>query len=81
MDDDDFWSKQLICAPEHENHNLFHLDCLINGKVGSFIIDSGSCTNVFNFSLADSLNLQTHKHRHPYKLSWSNDDGIWVRKQ
>jgi len=31
---------------EQQKENIFHTRCLINDKVCSMIIDSGSCTNV-----------------------------------
>ncbi|XP_021727437.1 uncharacterized protein LOC110694575 [Chenopodium quinoa] len=67
---------------DEQKSNLFHSKCLINGKVCSFIIDSGSCTNACALSMVDSLQLPTRKHPQSYKLSWFNDDnGVWVKKQ
>ncbi|XP_010678245.1 uncharacterized protein LOC104893810 [Beta vulgaris subsp. vulgaris] len=66
---------------DEQRTNLFHSNCIIKGKVCPFIIDSGSCTNVCDVYMAEALNLQMRKHPNPYKLSWLNDDSIWVRKQ
>uniref|UniRef100_A0A803MAX1 Gag-pol polyprotein n=1 Tax=Chenopodium quinoa TaxID=63459 RepID=A0A803MAX1_CHEQI len=78
--------RSLISAPEDgfdtQRCNLFHSNCLVKDKVCSFIIDSGSCTNVCALNLAESLQLPMRKQPHAYKLNWLNDDGgVWVRKQ
>lgn len=35
----------------------------------------------YALSIIDPLKFPTHAHPQPYKLSWSNDDGICVKKQ
>jgi hypothetical protein len=49
---------------------------LVQSKVCSLIIDSGSCVNV------SKLNLCFVKHAKPYRLQWLNDGGeVKVTKQ
>ncbi|KAL2934119.1 Nostrin [Bienertia sinuspersici] len=67
---------------DEQRSTIFHSKCLINGKVHSFIVDSGSCTNVYAMSLVDEHNLATQKHPNPYKLNWLHDDnGVLVRNR
>jgi len=40
---------------EQQKENFFHTRCLINDKVCSMIIDSGSCTNVASVTLVRKL--------------------------
>jgi hypothetical protein len=40
---------------EQQRENIFQTRCLINDKVCSMIIDSGSCTNVASVSFALAL--------------------------
>ncbi|XP_010519239.1 PREDICTED: uncharacterized protein LOC104798746 [Tarenaya hassleriana] len=58
-----------------QRENIFYTRCVVKDKVCSFIIDSGSCTNVANNSLVEKLGLLTQKHPKPYKLQWLNDSG------
>ena len=44
---------------EQQRENIFHTRCLINDKVCSMIIDSGSCTNVASVTLVRKLGLNT----------------------
>ncbi|XP_057418510.1 uncharacterized protein LOC130712707 [Lotus japonicus] len=75
-----------IQPKEHEDaeqrDKIFHTRCLINEKVCSMVIDSGSCTNVASTLMVEKLNLPTKKHPNPYRLQWLNDCGdIRVTKQ
>ena len=58
---------------EQQRENIFHTRCLINDKVCSMIIDSGSFTNV---ALVRKLGLNTIKHVRPYQLQWLNACGV-----
>ncbi|XP_024014507.1 uncharacterized protein LOC112088457 [Eutrema salsugineum] len=58
---------------EDQRENLFHTQCLVQGKVCSLIIDGGSCTNVASTSMVDKLGLETRKHPHRYNLRWLNN--------
>ncbi|RDY00745.1 hypothetical protein CR513_16037, partial [Mucuna pruriens] len=51
------------------------VECHINDKVYSMIIDNGSCTNVAGTLLVEKLNIQIEKHPNPYRLQWLNDCG------
>jgi len=61
---------------EPQRENIFHSRCLINNKVCSMIIDSGSCTNVTSVTLVKKLGLNTVKHEKPYQLQWLNECGV-----
>lgn len=61
---------------EQQRENFFHTRCLINDKVCSMIIDSGSCTNVTSVTLVRKLGLNTIKHERPYQLQWLNECGV-----
>jgi hypothetical protein len=61
---------------EQQRENIFLTRCLINNKVCSMIIDSGSCTNVASVTLVRKLGLNTIKHERPYQLQWLNECGI-----
>jgi len=61
---------------EQQRKNIFHTRCLINDKVYSMIIDSGSCTNVTSVTLVRKLRLNTIKHERPYQLQWLNECGV-----
>jgi hypothetical protein len=61
---------------EQQRKNIFHTRCLINDKVCSMIIDSGSCTNVVSVTLVRKLGLNTIKHERPYQLQWLNECGV-----
>jgi len=62
---------------EQQRENIFHTRCLINDKVCSMIIDSGTCTNVANVTLVRKLGLNTIiKHERPYQLQWLNECGV-----
>jgi hypothetical protein len=39
---------------EQQKENIFHTRCLINDKICSMIIDSGSCTNVASVTWLES---------------------------
>lgn len=53
-----------------QRKNLFSSRCTINGKVGTFIIDSGSTENVIAESAVPKLDLVIEPHPSPYKLGW-----------
>ena len=61
---------------EQQKENIFHTRCLINDKVCSMIIDSGSCTNVASVTLVLKLGLNTVKHEMHYQLQWLNECGV-----
>ena len=67
---------------EQQRENIFHTICLINDKVCSMIIDSGSCTNIASVTLVKKLGLNTIKHERPYQLQWLNEcDVVRVNRQ
>nr|XP_027186283.1 uncharacterized protein LOC101514004 [Cicer arietinum] len=67
---------------DSQKENIFHTRCLLDGKVCSLVVDSGSCTNVASTRLVTKLGLKTIKHPRPYKLQWLKDDvDILVDKQ
>ena len=53
---------------EKQRENIFHTRCLINDKVCSMIIDSGSRIKVASVTLVRKLGLNTIKHEKPYQL-------------
>jgi len=53
-------------AKDEQRENMFHRRCTIQGKVCSFIIDSGSWSNIASSSLIKKLGLQTSVQPHPY---------------
>ena len=61
-----------------QTENIFHSRFLIEGRLCSLIIDSGSCTNVMSERMVEKLNLKTTLHAKPYKLQWLSDDGEMV---
>jgi len=61
---------------EQQKENIFHTRCLINDKVCSMIIDSGSCTNVVSVTLVRKLGLNIIKHERPYQLQWLKECGV-----
>jgi hypothetical protein len=61
---------------EQQRENIFYTRCLINDKVCSMIIDSGSCSNVASVTLVRKLGLNTVKHETPYQLQWLNECGV-----
>ena len=44
---------------DSQRENIFHSRCLIEGKVCSLIIDSGSCTNAVSARLVEKLGIKT----------------------
>jgi len=67
---------------ESQKENIFHSRCLINNKLCSLIIGSGSCVNVASSRVVDKFGLKTILHAKPYKLSWLSEEGeIKVDKQ
>ena len=61
-----------------QRENIFHSRCLIEGKVCSLIIDSGSCTNVVSARLVEKLGMKTSPHPWAYKLQWLSEHGELV---
>ena len=53
---------------DEQRLNVFHLRCMVKGKVGSLIIDSGSSTNIAFLIMVEKLNLQAMTHPHPYNI-------------
>ena len=51
---------------ESQRENIFHSRCLINNKICSLIIDSGSCVNVASTRVVDKLGLKTIPHAKPW---------------
>ncbi|XP_065866582.1 uncharacterized protein [Euphorbia lathyris] len=75
-------AQMKIAEDKKQRENIFHIRCLVQSKVCSVIIDSGSCANVASTTLVEKLGLPVRKHPHPYKLQWLNDCGeIKVNKQ
>lgn len=58
--------------------NIFQSSCTINGKVCSFVVNSGSCHNVIAESAARKLGLKHEEHPEPYKLTWLKQ-GVKIR--
>ena len=63
-------SLQEIECEDAQRTNIFHGRCIIKSKPCSFIINSGSCTNIVSSYLVEKLQLQTMKHPKPYALQW-----------
>lgn len=61
--DDDKWLRT----------NIFRSTCMINDRVCSFVIDSGSCRNVISEDAVTKLGLIREAHPAPYNLGWLND--------
>ncbi|KAF8048150.1 hypothetical protein N665_2638s0001 [Sinapis alba] len=59
-----------ITPDNPQQNNLFHSKCTINGKVCSFIVDSGSSENVISSDAVKKLSLPEETHPTPYKLAW-----------
>ncbi|CAA0816895.1 Uncharacterized mitochondrial protein AtMg00860, partial [Striga hermonthica] len=53
-----------------ERHNLFESTCTVGDRVCRFIIDSGSCENVFAKDVVEKLGLTSEPHPQPYTLAW-----------
>ncbi|XP_019432645.1 PREDICTED: uncharacterized protein LOC109339632, partial [Lupinus angustifolius] len=65
-----------------QRENIFHTRCIVDGKLCSLIIDSGSCANVVSARLMSKLNLVTKSHPTPYRLQWLSEVGeMIVNKQ
>ena len=60
--------SQVVELDDCQRENIFHARCLIQGKLCSLIIDSGSCTNVASARLVSKKNLETKPHPRLYKL-------------
>ncbi|XP_057994324.1 uncharacterized protein LOC131174585 [Hevea brasiliensis] len=65
-----------------QRDNIFHTRCLVNEKLRSVIVDSGSCCNIASSLLVEKLGLSTSLHPKLYGLQWLNDYGkLRVTKQ
>ena len=53
---------------DDQRDNLFHTRCLVKGTPCSFVIDSGSCSNVISTMLIKRLLIPTQHHPKPDKL-------------
>ena len=53
-----------------QRNRLFQSRCTINGRVCSFVIDSGSCENVIAAEVVSKLDIKDEPHPTPYKLAW-----------
>ena len=77
--------RQLGQVPKEldpsQRQNLFHGGCLINDKICTFIIHSGSCVNMASPRVVDTFSLKIIPHAKPYKLSWLKEEEIKVTKQ
>ncbi|XP_057990739.1 uncharacterized protein LOC110655165 [Hevea brasiliensis] len=60
---------------EVQRDKIFHTRCLVNEKLCSMIVDSGSYCNVVSSLLVEKLRLPTTLHPKPYGLQWLNDCG------
>jgi hypothetical protein len=60
---------------EDQRCNIFQTKVGIHGKSIKVIIDGGSCHNLASTELCSKLNLQLHKHAHPYHVQWLSDNG------
>lgn len=71
-----------LTPQQKEDHwlrtNIFRSTCTIRDKICTFIIDSGSCRNVFAESAVKKLGLSLEAHPTPYSLTWFQD-GIATR--
>lgn len=52
--------------------NIFHINCHVNNKVYSMMLDRGNCINGVSSSLVKKSNLTILKHPMP-KLQWLNE--------
>ena len=57
-----------------QRNKLFQSCCTINGKVFTFVIDSGSSENVIAADAVAKLALKDEPHPSPYKLAWLKKD-------
>ncbi|XP_013624698.1 PREDICTED: uncharacterized protein LOC106330838 [Brassica oleracea var. oleracea] len=57
-----------------QRKRLFQSRCTINGKVCTFVIDSGSTENVIAADAVQKLDLKDEPHPSPYKLGWIQQD-------
>ena len=58
-----------------QRENIFHTRALVQDKVVSLIIDSGSCVNVAIKLMVVKLGLATLRHPTPYMLQWLYNSG------
>ena len=59
---------------------IFRSNCLIQGKVCKFIIDSRASNNMLSYEVVKKLNLKTFAHATPYYVTWVNENqNCWLR--
>ena len=59
-----------------QRENIFRSRFRVKDKVGSVIIDGGSCVNIATILMVEKLSLPLLAHPQPYKLQWMNDDEL-----
>ncbi|CAL1383227.1 unnamed protein product [Linum trigynum] len=60
---------------DEQRDNLFHSRCFVEGKLISFVINGGCCSNIISLYAVQKLGLTTQRHPAPYQLSWINEHG------
>ena len=58
--------------------SIFQTHVACQGRLCTFIIDGGSCSNLASEKLVEKLNLKTEDHPNPYQIAWVNDTSILV---
>ena len=59
-----------------QRENIFRSRFRVKDKVGSVIIDGGSCVNIASTLMVEKLALPLLAHPQPYKLQCMNDGGV-----
>ena len=59
-----------------QRENIFRSRFRVKDKVGSVIVDGGSCVNIASTLIVENLSLPLLTHPRPYKLQWMNDGGV-----
>jgi len=54
-------------------YNIFKSTCIINGRICTFIIDSGSSRIIISKAAVRKLELLIEEHPRPYSLAWLHD--------
>ena len=62
----------LVGRGKPHNPSIFRSNCLIQGKVCQFIIDSRASHNVVSHEVVRKLNLKMFPHPQPYYATWVN---------
>jgi len=57
---------------EEQRENIFHTQCIINGRVCSLLVDGGSCANVASATFIEKLKVKAEAHFQPYSIQWLN---------